>query len=94
MNAIKIGNERVLLNNVTHVENRTSDQIKICKDGTFYEDYYGKDEDKHRGTVVTVYFVSASESPDYVRFFNEDAEEFLKRFDALAEIEELESSTT
>lgn len=93
MNAIKIGNERVLLNSVTHVSNRTSDQIQIRKDGTYFEDYYGKDEDKYHGLVVTVYFISASESPDYVRFFNQDAEEFLKRFDALTKIEQLESTT-
>jgi hypothetical protein len=38
--AIKIGNERVLLNNITNVSSRMSDQIRTLSNGQLAEDPY------------------------------------------------------
>ena len=83
MDAIKIGNERVLLNNVTNVNERVSNCLRALDDGTVVEDYYAKDEERQKGLVVTVYFVTGLSEGDYVKFCGKEAEEFLKRFDAL-----------
>jgi len=88
LRAIKIGDTRVVLNNITNIEDRLSQHIQQRKDGTFFENWDGKDEDKTPGRVVTVYFVSSGETPDYVRFFKEDARNFLAEFDAYMGVKE------
>lgn len=82
MEAIRIGKQRIVLDNVTHVDERTSEYLYKRPDGSFAEDFYGGGADEFvSGLVVTVCFISTSESPDYVKFYQQDAEDFLKRFD-------------
>jgi hypothetical protein len=86
MIAIKVGNERVMLSNVTNVTERMSDFLQVMSDGSIGENYYGKPEDTHRGLVVMVYFVTGRDDSDYVKFCEKEAELFLQKFDALTQI--------
>lgn len=87
MQAIKVGNKRVVLDNVTNVEERTSSFLRTMQDGSWAEDYYSKQEETQSGLVVTVYFPANNETPDYVRFYMEEATEFLRKFDVLLAVQ-------
>lgn len=87
MQSIKVGSQRVVLDNVTNVEERISASLRTMADGKWAEDYYAKPEDRTEGLVVTAYFISSGESPDYVRFYMTEGEEFLRKFDALLAVQ-------
>lgn len=82
--AIKVGTERILLNNVTNVATRTSDTLAKRDDGTLVELPFAR-EDCQTGLVATVYFVS-NEQQDYVTFLGEEAADFLAQFDSMTGI--------
>lgn len=86
MQAIKVGNSRIVLDNVTYVEERQSTFLRTMSDGTWAEDFYAKKEETETGLVIMVYFPSpGGESDDYVKFIKDEAEEFLRKFDAIME---------
>jgi len=86
MDAIKIGNERVLLNNITNINARKSEFLRVMSDGCLAEDFYAKEGERQTGLIVTVYFVTGREDSDYVKFCGEEAENFLKCFDAVVSV--------
>ena len=89
MQAIKVGNQRVVVDNVTNVSERVSSFLQKMNDGSWGENYYAQKEDTQSGLVVTAYFSSVGESSDYVRFYMDEAEEFLRKFDMLTGITEV-----
>lgn len=85
MLAIKVGSNRLVLDNVTHIDERESNFLQKTiggpKDGEITENYYAKQEETFKGLVVTIYFVSSGETSDYVRLYTVDAQKFLAEFD-------------
>lgn len=83
--AIKAGNIRIVLNNVTEVRSEISETLVQRDDGSwFVADRDFRVEDHKTGKVVTVYFASMNDDgPDYCKLYAADAEEFLRKFDEL-----------
>lgn len=87
MQAIKVGDERVVLSNVTNVNSRISKTLIMRPDGSVFENWDAKDENRKTGLVVTVHFVTGIIEGDYVRFYTTEAEEFLAKFDKIMGVE-------
>lgn len=85
LRAIKSGDDRIILNNVTHVTSRMSKDIQVSVYGISENPYAVRDGDnpKQEGLVVTIYFTTPNENTDYVRLYLKDAENFLAEFDAI-----------
>lgn len=87
MLAIKVGKERIILDNVTHIDERESSflqkQTAGPNMGKISENFYAKQEETFKGLVVTIYFISSGETSDYVRLYTVDAQKFLAEFDHL-----------
>lgn len=82
MNIIKVGTQRVVVDNVTHVDERISKKLKPLPSGELFEAIHDT-TNVSTGLVVTVNFISG-DAGDYVRFYLDEAEEFLAKFDAIA----------
>jgi len=80
----KIGNVRINLDNVTQVQERLSNFIVTYDNGQLGENYYAKAGETKTDIVVTVSFISTSETPDYVKLFGDEGRKFLDLIDHLA----------
>lgn len=90
---IKVGNERINLDNVTDVSEFECHTLRRLDDGIWYESTSAvRPEELTSGTVVDITFIATSDggSAYSIRLVKEQAKEFLELFNAYAYVVDIE----
>lgn len=93
MQAIKVGNKRVVVERISHIITTEDVPLLLCSDGSVGLDF-APDEDTFLGLCIEIYFGPGGDSEVFVRLLHTQAEEFLRQFDELTGITASQAATT
>jgi len=80
----KIGNRRINMSHISHIEERESVFLMRRDNGLIYECYECPKDKTFTGLVATIYFSGYEEYG--LRLYGEEAERFLLKYDRVFEI--------